>query len=312
MKKSELTKIARLYYEKKLTQQQIADMTGISRMAVSRALSKCEDEGIVEIKINYDDSYTDMEERIRAEYKLKEVYIVPYDENNDIQNDFLSEKAVSVLSENITAGSNVGIGWGATMRAVKEYVLSNEMPQRNALFVPLLGGYGNTDAEFHANQVAAALARSFGGTSLQLHAPAIVSSPELKKVLITDSSIQIVFEKFDSLDVVLNSFGSLSNPGASLFSSGYFSPEDIKEIKDTKIECDIVSCIYLDINGKKHGLNLLERTIGISEEAFTKIPLKIAVAGGKNKLKATRLVAKGNYIDILITDELTGEYLLNG
>jgi DNA-binding transcriptional regulator LsrR (DeoR family) len=309
MKKSDLVKIARLYYEKKMTQQRIADIMNISRMAVSRSLAKCEEEGIVEIKINTLDSYMDMEDDIKRIYPLSEVHIVPYDDEVEVLQRLLSEKALDVLERYVKDGSLVGVGWGATMRALKNYVKHKESSV-NAEFVPLMGGYGNTDSEFHASQVAAALAKAYKGSFLQLHAPSIVGTQEIKNVLMKDPQIETVFSKLKKLDVAIHSFGCLSAQDASVFSSGYFSESDIQELRKSKIECDIVSSIYLDRDGNEVNLEILKRTIGISSDHYKRIPVKIAVAGGASKLPATKLVAKSGLVSILVTDEKTGEYLI--
>ncbi|HCX64785.1 MAG TPA: DNA-binding transcriptional regulator, partial [Eubacteriaceae bacterium] len=167
MKKNELVNIARLYYEKKQTQQKIANQLGISRMAVSRALAKCEEEGIVEIKIHLQDSYLDLEQRIAEKYALKEVHIVPYDENEQTLYQMLGEKALEILENKLASDSKVGIGWGATLNALKNVAAAQNPRKIGSTFIPLLGGYGNADSEFHANQIASSLATAFGGHSLQ-------------------------------------------------------------------------------------------------------------------------------------------------
>jgi DNA-binding transcriptional regulator LsrR (DeoR family) len=311
MKKSDLVKIARLYYEKKMTQQKIADIMNISRMAVSRSLSKCEEEGIVEIKISTLDSYMDMEDAIKRSYPLAEVHIVPFDDEINVLQRLLSEKAMDVLSRHLKKGANVGVGWGSTMRALKNYARDNEMPHIEAQFVPLMGGYGNADSEFHASQIAATLGKAYNGGFLQLHAPAIVGSSEIKKVLIEDAQIDLVFKSLKKLDLAIHSFGCLSAEDASVLSSGYFTESDINELRRAQVECDIVSSIYLDRDGNEVDLEILTRTIGISSEDYKKIPIKIAVAGGDSKLPATKLVARSGLVDILVTDEKTGEHLVN-
>ena len=45
-------------------------------------------------------------------------------------------------------------------------------------------------------------------------------------------------------------------------------------------------------------------------DEFKKIPLKIGVAGGENKANAILAALSNNLIDVLVTDEITGESLL--
>lgn len=48
-----LVKVAYMYYDENMTQQEIADKLGVSRPSVSRMLQKARQNGIVEIKIRY-------------------------------------------------------------------------------------------------------------------------------------------------------------------------------------------------------------------------------------------------------------------
>ncbi|HCX64784.1 MAG TPA: hypothetical protein DHN33_06195, partial [Eubacteriaceae bacterium] len=149
-----------------------------------------------------------------------------------------------------------------------------------------------------------------GGHSLQLHAPAIVSSKRLKEELLSDPAIQQVFSMYHKLDVLINSFGCLTSPKASFLSSGYFREEDIEEIRRSRIEYDIASAIYLDEFGEKRNLEVLDRTVGIQESNYLNTPERIALAGGLEKQKPTYYIARSGYSNILIIDEQIAEYLL--
>lgn len=311
MDKAQLVEIARLYYEKKLTQQEIALKMGTSRMAISRAINKCHLEGIVEVKINYENSYVVLEEEVIKKYKLKKVKIVPSDTDKEISNKFLREGAAKVLRQYIYNNQAIGIGWGNTLHELHRYVSEsyNEF-YPNTVFVPLLGGYGKTNLKVNANNIASSLAECFKSESLMLHAPAIVDNKDLKISLCSDRHIQEVFKHYEHLDLAVIGIGSPSYKEATVYQSGYFSYGDIKELQDNNIQCDMVSSIYIDGKGKEHPLELLERTIGISGEAFKKIPLVVAVAGGNKKHMAIKLALESSYIDILVTDENTARSLL--
>ena len=57
-----LSKIAKMYYLDGMTQKQIGESICISRIGISRALKRCIDEGIVEIKIKEFTPLNDLEE----------------------------------------------------------------------------------------------------------------------------------------------------------------------------------------------------------------------------------------------------------
>ena len=54
---------------------------------------------------------------------------------------------------------------------------------------------------------------------------------------------------------------------------------------------------------------LNERCIGITEEQLKKIPNKICVVESREKYDSVRSALEAGYIDILVTDQDTAEYL---
>ena len=66
-----IARVARLYYESHVRQNEIAEQLGLSQAAVSRLLTLGEKEGIVKIVVNIPRGvYTEMEENLVAKYGL--------------------------------------------------------------------------------------------------------------------------------------------------------------------------------------------------------------------------------------------------
>ncbi|MPW24284.1 winged helix-turn-helix transcriptional regulator [Alkalibaculum sp. M08DMB] len=309
MTRAELVEIARMYYEKNMTQQEIADKINLSRMGISRAISRCHLEGIIEIKIKYENSYTDLEKEITAKYGNLKTIVVPYDSDKEIADKFLREGAVRVLQKYIKNNQYVGIGWGSTLSTLHK-IIPSKCETIGTTFVPLLGGYGNTDYSINSNNIASNIGKAFKGNNLMLHAPAIIENENLKHTLLADKYIKEVFSCYEKLDVAIIGIGNPSIKDASIYDSGYFSKHDIYELTNSKIVCDIVSCIYLNNHGQEQSLELLDRTIGISSKSFKKIPVRIAVSGGINKHVANKLALESQSINVLVTDEKTAQFLI--
>jgi deoxyribonucleoside regulator len=69
-------KIARQYYEKNLTQQEIANRYGISRIKVSRLLARAVHEKIVQIRIaEPENPFLEQEHLLEEKYQIDEVII---------------------------------------------------------------------------------------------------------------------------------------------------------------------------------------------------------------------------------------------
>jgi len=67
----------------------------------------------------------------------------------------------------------------------------------------------------------------------------------------------------------------------------------------------------LDRDGNVCPIELNQRVIGITVDKIKAIPNVIAVAGGTEKQDAILAALKGGYINVLVTDEKTAEFLLN-
>ena len=77
MKLSLLAEIAGYYYERGMTQNEIADRLCISRTRVSRLLKEAQDKGIVSFSINYHyERHYILEDHLKSRYPLKEVRIL--------------------------------------------------------------------------------------------------------------------------------------------------------------------------------------------------------------------------------------------
>lgn len=307
MNKSILIRVAKSYYEQNMTQQEIANMLGTSRMSISRMLQKAREEGIADIRINYEGSFIELEDEIKEKYKLREVLITPSDRGERLKQ-VLAEASASLLSRILKNNDIVAVGWGSTLTYIAQYI--DKSSKASATFVPIVGGYGQISLEMHANQIASKLAKAFHGSAQYLHAPAIVDNLKLKNSFITDNSIKTVLDMGKRANIALVGIGAPFSPESTLFDSGYFVQNDIDELRAAGAECDIASCIYLDKEGRECTVESVERVVGISADDLKKIPLVIGVAGGNGKHVAVQLAAQSSYFDIIVTDEETGKFLL--
>lgn len=307
MNKSILIRVAKSYYEQNMTQQEIANMLGTSRMSVSRMLQKAREEGIADIRINYEGSFIEMEDSIKEKYKLREVLITPADTGERLKQ-FLSEATAGLLVRILKQNDIVGIGWGSTLTYIQQYI--EKSVKVGATFVPLIGGYGQINLEMHANQIASSLAKAFHGKAHYLHAPAIVDHLELKQSLLRDNRLRSVLDMGKAANIAIVGIGAPFGPDSTLFDSEYFVQADIDELRAAGAECDIASCVYLDKHGRECAVESVQRVIGIAAEDLKAIPLVIGVAGGTGKHLAIKLAVQSGYFDSMVMDEETGKYLL--
>jgi len=67
---------------------------------------------------------------------------------------------------------------------------------------------------------------------------------------------------------------------------------------------------YFDTSGKAIASDLDDRVVGLALEDFRAIPHVVGIAGGAAKLDAIRGALEGKLVDVLVTDHVTAQRLL--
>lgn len=306
------TKVAVLYYEKNMSQTDIAKQFGISQATVSRLLKLAQDLGIVRIVVKKPiESYFYLEDKLKEIYALKEVVVtrgVKQNEAQTIQN--IAQAAAFFLETEIKNDDIIGI---ACWSEVLYYTISYMVPFNNTTnceIVQILGGIGDPSAEMHAFQLTKRLAQLLNGKMFLLPAPALVSSSDARNILFNDPSIKETIAKFNKLTLVITGIGALQ-PSQLLQKSGnIFKEEELNLLKEKGAIGEICLHFY-DKEGKPIEGEMDERVIGISISQLKRVGRVIGIAGGERKHEAILGALKGRLVNILITDHLTAEFLIN-
>ena len=110
-----LIDVARKYYIDGLSQQEIARYLNISRPSVSNLLRRCREEKIVEIRIqeSNDSLVNALAERLRTEFKLKSVTVVPSAEDMQSTLAAAGKAAAKLLESRLKDRLKIGLSWAA-------------------------------------------------------------------------------------------------------------------------------------------------------------------------------------------------------
>jgi deoxyribonucleoside regulator len=296
---SMLVEAARLYYEHDFSQQQIAKKLGVSRPGVSRLLNKARELGIIRIEIRDPfDSGIKIESDLKKKYDLKKIVVVPEDDRITLIKKRLGQAAVKMLSELITDNFILGVSWGTTMQEVARQMPRKKM--QNLDVVQLNGGVSKAAYDTHASEIAQSIGEKLQATPYLLPLPAIVDSPEVKKVITSDKNIARTLDLGKKSDIAVFTVG-LFNEDSVLVKADYFEDKEIKFLLGKGAIGDICSRI-IDNNGLICSETLNSRTIGIELDDLKNKPYSIAVVGGKEKLPAIRSALCGKWFNCLITD----------
>jgi len=299
---------ARFYYEHNLTQSQIAAKLEVSRPTVSRLLQEARDEGMVRIQImDPRATGTRLEKKLKDQFGLKQVVVVPYDgESDQVLKSRLGYALVDLLDSLLEDNTTLGVSWGTTMQAATKHLRSR--PLKNMTVVQLNGGVSKAELDTHATEIAGKMGENYHATPYLLPLPAIVDTPELKTAIISDRHIAKTLKLAREAEIAAFTVGAFGS-NSVLVQADYFEDTEVKELINQGAVADICSRL-IKADGTICSQDLNQRTIGIELEELKAKPYSIAVAGGPNKEGAVKAGLAGKWFNCLITDEQVARKLL--
>jgi DNA-binding transcriptional regulator LsrR (DeoR family) len=304
-----MAKVARMYYLQELNQQAITEKLQLHQSTISRMLKKARTLNLVRFNIaTPPGTFAEMEDQLASRFELKDAIVVDCPAEGEAMVRDLGAALAYFLESTLKPGKVIGISsWSRSLFAMVDALHPGDYCA-NGKVVQILGGIGNVGTEFHAIHLAQRLAASIGAKPVLLQSPAVVGSAEAQRVLARDSALQEASALFDKLDLALVGIGSME-PSRMLAASGnIFSREERAELQRLGAVGDI--CFrYFDADGQPIRSHLMKRVIGIDLVKLRACKRVVGVAGGIQKVQATLGALRGGLIDVLITDERTGQAL---
>lgn len=294
--------VAALYYEKSLTQQEIAETLHLSRQTVSRLLNDAIEEKIVEIIIH--DPQTDckeLENRICAAFGIRSCVVCSVSGRSESVHRLMTVKAaVDYILPIIKKGNQkIALSWGRTIQE-----LIQNMPKistvGNTVF-PLFGATDSENAYFSSNELARKLADRLDATPKCAWFPYLAGSDGDFALLKQLSYYKRMQDMWDTADLAILGIGNREILDIFGKTFGY-SDIHFQAVGD-------VATHFFDKNGRF--VNLYRNTLCASVDNIRNAKESVAIACGKDKVEAISGALRTNMIDTLITDEYTAKEVLN-
>lgn len=294
-------RVAKMYYFENLSQDEISKQINLSRPTVSRLLSECTKEGIVQIHIDEASSSSRvLADQLKERFALNHVIVVSQSHSVEAAKEKVGIAAALYLESILKPDYLVGISWGTTV-----FSTIDNIKQRLDLkcdVIELIGGRENKTQDTDANMMALRLAKTLNGTCYLLQAPFMVQSKVLHDLLMEEPHIKNHFDMIQRTNIALVGLGSTNPELSAQFRSGHITIRDSEKLIQEGVVGDICGT-YIDINGNICHSALNERMIAVSLENLRQIPRVIGVAAGEKKADVITGALRGKYIDTLITDE---------
>lgn len=293
-----IVKVARMYYEQNMSQDQIARALITSRSNISRILSVAKKRGIVEIKINESTKReTDIEEMLISRFGLRAALVAKVPRSTS---DYkaVGQLAVQSFLNHLKPRVKVAISWGRSIQAMVDALDNESRP--DLTFVPLMGGMTSIPSAYSGETLIRSLAEKFNADYQILHAPTIVQSPDIKIALMKEPSVASVIESVRNADVAFVGIGSRgANSSVHILQSAGIDEKNNPEFF-AKWAGDLAGRFF-NRDGKSVSKQLDSRTVGLELDEIAKIRRVVGVAAGDEKTEGILAALRGGLISELVT-----------
>jgi DNA-binding transcriptional regulator LsrR (DeoR family) len=304
-----LADVAEMYYIHGEDQSAVAQKFGVTRSMVSRMLNDARKQGLVKITIDRPINQNQkIEEALCNKYGLHRAIVV--EQPGDIASlSYIGKAAAHAIGQHLCAGQVLGVSWGTAVSATVDEFYS-ELPIPGVRIVQLLGSLGARIREYHGISIVHRLADKIGGEGIYLNAPVLVENAELAQVLKESKDIYEALSLGEQADLAVLGIGSAAPTVSPYIIGGYFPRQEMEAMFSNGAVGDVCG-LFFDINGRAMNSALQERVIGIAVVGLKKIPLRVGIAGGTEKVRPIIGALRGNYVNTLITDSVTAQIVLD-
>ena len=293
------------YYVGNLTQQEIADRLGLTRLRVNRIIGQARADGTVrvDLRVPLGDCVA-LGAELAARFGLRAASVVPSLEDAAEQRRVIGEEVGLMLDRLLREGVGVGIGWGRTLRASL-----GRLPRRpvaRSFVVSLMGGL-TRGSGINTFEVSTQFAEAMQAECWYLAAPLYCPSVESRDELLSHEDLADVMRRAREAGIVLLTCGDLSDN--SLIASMQAVRDHRAALRAAGAGGDMLGS-FIDERGHvvDHALN--RRVMALTPAELKALPESILASGGLNKVPIIRGILEGGYVNRIVTDEDCARSLL--
>ncbi len=301
-------RVVKSYYEGGLTQLEIGNKFGLSRIKVSRLIKEAISLGLVKINIYKPKcaEIVNLAEQIEQKYSIDEVIITESQHSDEATIKYIGYEAAAYLDRILVGNEIIGLAWGNTIRSLVDALSKKNFSKMK--IVQLMGGLGSTEMDINGSNLTVRAAHMLGAKEYLLASPGVLPTRDLRDVLMNEPQVSETLDLAYSADLAIVGLGSptMTLPAVS---AGIISKDDLDAVLTRGAVGDI--CLhFINLKGNLITSPIEDRVIAIPLQNLKKIPKVIGLAGGIQKLEVAKAALIGGHINVLITDSTLGEKLL--
>lgn len=293
-----------MYYERDMTQAQIAAALDVSRVKVYRLLKEARETGVARIHIDFPLKRADeLESRLMADFGLRAAYVLQTGAGDAaLVMRQVALLAARCLEEALHDGATLAICFGRTTYEVIA-ALRRDF-QADVTVTQATGSLPQALKEYDSSALTRQLAQKLGGRARYLSAPLFADTAEAASLIREQSVVAQTLSLARRADIALVGIGDL-DPATSVFArAGLAEAGQLRAYRERGAAGDMAWQIF-DEGGRLFDCELNGRIIGVSLDELRALPMTIAVAAGANKARAIRGALAGGMVDVLCVDEVT-------
>jgi deoxyribonucleoside regulator len=324
-----LRKTAYLYYEEGHSQEAIAEMEFCSRQSISKALQKARDRGIVRISIIPDlrmGYLRNLSREVRVQLGLEDLILVASQDVNSIKTrnqpdevvTEIANAAADYLDQVLTDSDILAVSGGRSfMRTLVQYLKPTKvLPHLQVVstigFVEARTSFGD------ANLIAHDLAEIYGANHSWFPCPAFLPNREQLQFTRQLPIIREAYEMMKRANIIVTSLWT-PHSNENMIIRNILSQKQVETIKAYHPAMDINHWVF-DASGKclNETVEAFPYTLSGLEIPRLKDAIQnhnakvILLAGGTSAyVPAIQAALKAGLVNILVTDHITAQMLLN-
>ena len=305
-----LVRAARLYYQQRLSQDEVARALGTSRSNVSRMLAAAQEQGIVEVRINDPAGRVpDLEQSLVDRFGLDQAVVAARPNDHGIQPlDRVGGLAWQWLRHAVKDGMTVGLSWGRSLQAMVR-AASTQSPVSIEV-VQLVGGLSSVASDFTGQELVRELATRVGARYRYLHAPAIFQSQLARDAMLAESSVADALDAARRADLAVVGVGTVAHgSSAAILRSMDLSDAERQEFEAAHPVGDLAARFF-DADGREVHGPVHDRILALTLAELRAIPVVVGVATGLDKVAGVHAALRGGLLDVLVCDAAAARGLL--
>jgi len=307
MKELQIAQVVSRYYEKGMTQQEIAYKFCLSKMTVSRMLHKARELGIVKVGIKRPFQLNEkLQRQIEREYDLKKAIVVKQTDSkkNDISK-LVGQVWAFYMNLSLSDNLVIGMGVGKTIGQVVENLVP--MRTKNLHIVQLMGGLADV-GEQNPFTIVQETCRKLQAKGTYFTSFALVENERIKDSIYNSSMGYQTRDTWKKCKKALFGVGAIEK--GTLLSPKLVSIDELQKIKQLGAIGDILGHCFDKSGNFLLDTDFEKRLVSIPIHMLRNIAERIAVAGGESKAQAVQGLLRSGLITVLVTDEVAARKLL--